>query len=154
MIHLRRKYREASSLDAAAVTDLAQQFHSQSYQRVIDFNWDKMCDWVDDRICSDDSLVLGCWSGKDLAGCIIGMTFQHPYSDTLVAGDYIWYVKPEYRGGMIGVRLMRIFEDWARDAGASQILTGATSGVNTERGAALLARLGYVSAGTLTYKDV
>jgi hypothetical protein len=33
-------------------------------------------------------------------------------------------------------------------------LTGATSGVNTERGAALLARLGYVSAGTLTYKDV
>ena len=59
MIHLRRKYREASSLDAAAVTDLAQQFHSQSYQRVIDFNWDKMCDWVDDRICSDASLVLG-----------------------------------------------------------------------------------------------
>ena len=49
---------------------------------------------------------------------------------------------------MIGVRLMKMFEEWARGVGAVSICTGATSGINSERGALLLQRLGYNPIGT------
>jgi len=154
MTRLRLEYREALIFDAIAVTDLCEEFHGASYQRSVPFDWDIMVEWVSDRIDDDGSLVLGAWSGSDLVGCVIGLTFVPPYSERVVAGDYIWYVRPEYRGGMVGVRLMKMFEDWAVGAGAVQILTGATSGIKSERGAALLERLGFVPTGTSVYKDL
>jgi len=154
MTRLPLEYRLATQFDAIAVTDLCEEFHGLSYQRSVPFDWDIMVEWVSDRIDDDGSLVLGAWSGADLVGCVIGLTFVPPYSERVVAGDYIWYVRPEYRGGMVGVRLLRMFEDWAVDAGAVQILTGATSGIKSERGAALLERLGFVPTGTSMYKDV
>ena len=154
MTRLRLEYREALIFDAIAVTDLCEEFHGASYQRSVPFDWDIMVEWVSDRIDDDGSLVLGAWSGSDLVGCVIGLTFVPPYSERVVAGDYIWYVRPEYRGGMVGVRLLRMFEDWAVGAGAAQILTGATSGIKSERAAALLERLGFVPTGTSMYKDL
>jgi len=154
MTRLPLEYRLATQLDAIAVTDLCEEFHGASYQKTVPFDWDIMVEWVSDRIDDDGSLVLGAWSGSDLVGCVIGLTFVPPYSERVVAGDYIWYVRPEYRGGMVGVRLMKMFEDWAVDAGAAQILTGATSGIKSERGAALLERLGFVPTGTSVYKDL
>ena len=154
MTRLPLEYRLAAQTDAIAVTDLCEEFHGASYQKTVPFDWDIMVEWVSDRIDDDGSLVLGAWSGSDLVGCVIGLTFVPPYSERVVAGDYIWYVRPEYRGGMVGVRLLRMFEDWAVDAGAVQILTGATSGINSKRAAALLERLGFVPTGTALYKDV
>jgi GNAT superfamily N-acetyltransferase len=154
MTRLPLEYRLATQLDAIAVTDLCEEFHGASYQKTVPFDWDIMVEWVSDRIDDDGSLVLGAWSGADLVGCVIGLTFVPPYSERVVAGDFIWYVKPEHRGGMVGVRLMKMFEDWAVGAGAAQILTGATSGIKSERGAALLERLGFVPTGMSMYKDV
>jgi L-amino acid N-acyltransferase YncA len=154
MTRLPLEYRLATEWDVPAVTDLCKEFHGVSYQRTVGFNWDKMSDWVSDRVSDDGSLVYGCWSRDLLVGCIIGLTYVPPYSERVVAGDYIWYVRPEHRGGMAGVRLMRMLESWALDAGAAQILTGATSGIKSERGAALLERLGFVPTGTSMYKDV
>lgn len=154
MTRLPLEYRLATERDVPAVTDLCQEFHGLSYQRSVPFDWDVMGDWVSDRVSDSGSLVVGAWSGSNLVGSVIGLTFVPPYSNRVVAGDYIWYVKPEYRGGMTGVRLMRMFENWALDVGAVQILTGATSGIKSERGAALLERLGYVPNGTTLYKDV
>jgi len=154
MTRLPLEYRLAAQTDAIAVTDLCEEFHGFSYQRSVPFDWDIMVEWVSDRIDDDGSLVLGAWSGSDLVGCVIGLTFVPPYSERVVAGDFIWYVRPEHRGGMVGVRLMKMFENWAVDAGAAQILTGATSGIKSERGAALLERLGFVPTGTSVYKDL
>ena len=135
MTPLQRDYREASIFEAGAITDLVEEFHAESWQGgiAVDFDWDKTCAWIGDRVDCDESLVLGCWSGSDLAGSIIGFTITYPHSNTLAAGDYIWYVRPEYRGTLIGFRLMKMFEEWARGVGASHILTGATSGIKTDR---------------------
>ena len=118
MTRLPLEYRLATERDVPAVTDLCQEFHGLSYQKTVPFDWDTMGDWVSDRVSDSGSLVAGAWSGSDLVGSVIGLTFSPPYSNRVVAGDYIWYVKPEYRGGMVGVRLLRMFENWALDAGA------------------------------------
>ena len=154
MTRLPLEYRLATERDVPAVTDLCQEFHGVSYQKTVPFDWDKMGDWVSDRVSDSGSLVVGAWSGSNLVGSVIGLTFVPPYSNRVVAGDYIWYVKPEYRGGMTGVRLMRMYEQWALDVGAVQILTGATSGVSTDLASALIRRLGFKSIGGSMYKDV
>lgn len=154
MTRLRREYRVGRVDDMRAVTALIKEFHGQTWQSIADFDDVKMHGWLVDRVVDGGSEVFTSWSGDDLVGCMIGLTFCYPYSNTLVAGDYIWYVVPEHRGGMVGVRLIRMFENWARDVGAVNICTGATSGINSKRGAAFLEKLGYSPVGTSVQKDL
>jgi RimJ/RimL family protein N-acetyltransferase len=152
MTRLRREYRVAEFADAHAFTELCEKFQAESYQRFADFDFVKMHHWVVARIESGDSEVFSCWQDGELIGGLIGMLHYYPYSNTLVAGDYMWYVVPEHRGGMVGVRLMKMFEDWALSCGAVHISTGATSGIHNERGMRLLERLGYRAVGTIMQK--
>ena len=154
MTHLQLNYKLARYTDAAEVTEVCKMFHAESWQRFADFDFDRMQQWVTERIDTDDSEIFTAWDNNLLVGCLVGMAYYFPYSKTLVGGDYIWYVVPEYRGGMIGVRLMKMFEEWARGVGAVNICTGATSGINSERGALLLQRLGYSPVGTSMQKDL
>ncbi len=154
MTRLQREYRVARFTDAHRVVDLCAKFHGESYQRFADFDFAKMYEWVVARIDAEDSEVFTCWCGDDLVGGLIGMAYCYPYSNTLVAGDYLWYVVPKHRGGMVGVRLMKMFEEWARDIGVQHISTGATSGISNERSGALLARLGYTPLGMTMQKDI
>lgn len=154
MTRLRREYRVAGISDAIAVVELCRQFQQESWQSFCDFDDHKMLGWVLDRIKDDNSEVFTAWDGNELVGCLIGLAIYYPYSNTLVAGDYLWYVVPEHRGGMVGVRLMKMFESWARDVGAVHICTGATSGIRSDRGLALLERLGFSPVGTIVQKDL
>ena len=154
MTHLQLNYRLARFTDAHRVVDLCKMFHGESWQRFADFDFDRMLQWVTERIDTDDSDIFTAWDNNLLVGCLIGMAHYYPYSKTLVAGDYIWYVVPEYRGGMIGVRLMRMFEEWARGVVQLIYCTGATSGINSERGALLLQRLGYTPLGMTMQKEL
>lgn len=154
MTHSRLEYRVARYGDAPDVVDACASFHAESWQSFADFDADKMYQWIVERIDSDDSEIFTAWDEGKLSGALVGLVFCYPYSNTLVAGDYIWYVARKYRGGMTGVRLMRMYEEWARGVGAVNITTGVTSGIRIERGAQLLSRLGYSPAGMIMQKDV
>jgi GNAT superfamily N-acetyltransferase len=154
MTHLPLSYRIARHTDAFEVTEVCEMFHAESYQKFANFNFDQMNGWIEDRIDSNENKIFTAWDGDKLVGCLVGMTFCYPYSNTLVAADYIWYVIPKYRGGMIGVRLMKMFEGWAKGVGAVSITTGSTSGIKSERGAKLLQRLGYNPIGMVMEKEL
>ena len=47
------------------------------------------------------------------------------FSQTFAANSDIWYVRPEYRGGLIGVLLLRNFEKWAIEKGARFLVNGS-----------------------------
>lgn len=154
MTHSQLEYKVAKFIDAAEVTEVCKMFHAESYQKFANFNFDQMHEWIEERIDNDDSDIFTAWDGDLLVGCLVGMVYYYPYSNTLVAADYIWYVIPKYRGGMIGVRLMKMFEEWAKGVGAVSITTGSTSGIKSERGAKLLQRLGYNPIGMVMEKEL
>jgi GNAT superfamily N-acetyltransferase len=153
MTRSRLEYRTARFTDADKVVELCAKFHAESWQSFADFNVEKMHGWIVSQIDNDDAEIFTAWDGTELIGCLIGMVVTFPYSNTLVAGDYIWYVVPESRGGMTGIRLMRMFESWARGVGAVRISTGATSGINTERASMLMERLGFSPVGVIMQKE-
>lgn len=71
-----------------------------------------------------------------------------------IASDYTLYVKPQHRGGMAAVRLIKAFEEWAIANGASDIIPGTSTMLNPERTRDLYLALGYELYGYAMRKKV
>ena len=148
-----KDYSTATLEDSLEVTHIWRMFQRESSQSFADFDWDKAHDQVVSWIDSDDWEIFLAKEGLQVHGLLVGAVSRYPYSNTLVAGDYIWYIAPEHRGGMTGVRLMRMMEKWAKGRGAVVMETGATSGVEN-RAVGLMERLGYTPVGMLMRKGL
>ena len=109
------EYSTATVADSLDVTSIWKRFQEESSQSYVDFDWDKAHEQVLSWIKDEDWEIFLARKGKELCGTLIGAVTTYPYSKALIAGDYIWYIIPESRGGMTGVRLMRMMESWARD---------------------------------------
>lgn len=73
---------------------------------------------------------------------------------TKFAYDFLLYSKPEKRGGPAAVRLMKAFEKWSRDSGASAVVMGVTAGIADETACKFYTRLGYKNSGALFSKEI
>lgn len=51
-----------------------------------------------------------------LVGMLGGLAYRHPMSGEPTAAELCWWVQPEARG--CGLRLLKRFEQWAREKGA------------------------------------
>jgi GNAT superfamily N-acetyltransferase len=85
-----------------------------------------------------------------IVGALIGVAEQHIFSDAIVASVMHYDVLPEARMGGYGLRLMRAFEQWAKNRQVVEINFGVNSVNNEEeliplRSFAL--RLGYRKTG-------
>ena len=147
------EYSTATVDDSLDVTHIWRRFQRESSQSYVDFDWDKAHEQVLSWIKDKDWEIFLAWKGRILCGVLIGAVTTYPYSKALIAGDYIWYIIPESRGGMTGVRLMRMMESWARNRGAISMETGSTSGIDN-RANGLMERLGFSPVGMLMRKGL
>jgi len=133
--------------DVPELTQVLKTFYEDSWQNFADYDDVKMEKWLSEVVqSSSDGVFLAKEEGKIFA-VLIGMLDTFPFSNTVIAGDYVWYVLPEKRGGMAGIRLMKWYEAWAKRMGAVRVMTGATSGIKTDRAEKLMMRLGYQAVG-------
>ena len=157
MTHLQlepKQYCVAEIPDVPEVVELCARFHKESWQVFADFDYDKMTSWIVEKVRNEEDQIFLAKKHGEVIGVLIGMIFSFPYSNTLVGGDYIWYVVPQERGGIAGVRLMKMFEAWAKENGAVRIMTGATSGIASNRAARLMMRLGFEPMGSFMQKEI
>lgn len=87
-------------------------------------------------------------------GFMIGAIFNTWYSKQIIAAEQLLYVHPDHRGGMLAVRLIKAFENLARERKAEYIDVGATSGMQEERTRDLYMRLGYEPKGQSLRKKI
>lgn len=78
-----------------------------------------------------------------LVGFMAGFICEHFFSPDRYASEMLWYVSPDWRGSSAAVRMVRAFEDWALTKNVLDVMTGVSSGVQTDRTAALYEKLGY-----------
>ena len=133
--------------DVPELTQVLKNFHSEGWQNFADYDEEKASDFLSGTIENEDDAVLLAKKDGKIIAVMIGMVYKFAYSNTLVAGDYVWYVVPEERGSMAGIRLMKWYEAWAKRMGAVRVMTGATSGIKTDRAEKLMMRLGYQAVG-------
>jgi GNAT superfamily N-acetyltransferase len=100
-------------------------------------------EWVTDNLTRliEAGAMLGVVSPDK--GFMLGSITGTWFDATIQAYEQLLYVYPNHRGGIIAVRLIRAFENLARERGATCIHVGASTGMNDARTLELYAALGY-----------
>lgn len=79
----------------------------------------------------------------EVIGFIAGVVVEHFLSHDTFACDIGVFVLPEHRGGTSFLRLVKTFEQWAKERGAQEIQLGVSTGVHPEQTVRMYERLGY-----------
>lgn len=84
--------------------------------------------------------------GKPI-GMICGGLAPYVFSKGSLASDYAWYVLPKHRGSSVAVRMLKMFREWAKERGATELYMGISTNVNADRTGQLLKRMGFDHVG-------
>lgn len=96
-------------------------------------------------------VILTAEEDSTIIGMLALVAVTHPMTGQRYAEEIAWWVEPEYRGGLIGPRLHRAGEQWARDLGLHMIRM--LSPVGSDLGV-YYARRGYVEVETSWMKTL
>ncbi|WP_167365638.1 GNAT family N-acetyltransferase [Pseudomonas saponiphila] len=90
----------------------------------------------------------------EVVGGMAGGIIDQWFSDDLIAYDYSLFVEPSKRNGVVAVRLIRAFQEWAKIKGAKQIYMGIGTGVNVEGTTRLYESQGLRNVGPLLMMEI
>jgi GNAT superfamily N-acetyltransferase len=105
-------------------------------------------------IASPNVFSWGAWADRELAGFMAGEVMDHCASDRLIGREHFLYVSPDKRGLFASKGLMKRFEDWCRDRGASSTFMDISSDIDQENVVKLMKIFGYREAGILMEKEI
>lgn len=90
----------------------------------------------------------------EIVGGMLGARTNYCFSFTQKAGELGLYVAPEHRGGMLGAKLIKSFEAWAKKHGCATVQVGVTIGINNDLAVKLYEKLGFTVEGPMMSKEV
>ena len=75
-----------------------------------------------DMMVDGSAVILIAEKDNKIVGAIGFIVAPDLYKEnSLLAIETFWYVTPEYRGGMIGIRLIKAFERYAENLGCNRV---------------------------------
>jgi GNAT superfamily N-acetyltransferase len=108
---------------------------------------------IDGRV--PDAVIFVAVEYGEVIGIFAGTVFEHWFSHDRMATDYTFYLRPESRGqGKTAVRLVKAFEQWARDRGVTSLVFGTSTEIAERRTVALYHHLGYRDYSTAVIKQL
>jgi GNAT superfamily N-acetyltransferase len=135
--------------DIPAMVELASRMHALTRFKSFPFSAQRTTNSIVALIQHDKGkyavFVAENSEGK-VVGALIGVMEQHIFSESYVASIMHIDVLPEARMGGYGVRLIKAFEQWARNRNAFEICFGVNSGSDLEL-QTMIERLGYKFVG-------
>lgn len=123
--------RRATAADIPALVDMARAFHVECEPRFA-FDADHMAQEFERYIAADAATCLT--HGLGFIMGVLAPAMSNPA--WVVAYEALWWSEDGN-----GLRLMRAFEEWARDAGADEVKFSHPAG--NERAATILTRTGH-----------
>jgi GNAT superfamily N-acetyltransferase len=147
--------RRALASDFAALVTMGEDMHDESPRFAgLGYSRERCFELLAGLSASPSGLVLVAEQGGELVGMVLGFVTRHFFSDDLTGSELVVYVTPHARGGSAAVKLIRHFEDWARELGAVDIVLGVSTEVQADRTAKLYQRLGFTPSGHTLVKKV
>ena len=127
--------RFAISADIPALVELGVKVHAETNQASLPFSASRLTGQLNACLnpVNQKYCLLVAESDGLIVGVIWGYIAQHYFSDAWVATDYMFYVRPEFRGTPLAVRLLYAFRKWAQNRGAAEVMICMTTGVNVEK---------------------
>lgn len=142
--------RFAEPKDLPALVELGARMHAMTRFRSQPFNAQKVAQAFADLMNKGQQkyvfLVAEDSQGK-IAGGLIGLVEQQIFSDDWTASVMHYDVLPEARMGGYAVRLLKAFEQWAKNRKVIEITLGVNSGVDLETTGRFVQKMGYQKVG-------
>lgn len=143
--------REATRDDIPAMLALGEAMHGESRYARFPWNVEKVTKLLQALVDSEDGLALIAEQDGEPVGGFIGAACDHWCTDARTSSDFALFVRPDHRGGMLGLRLLRRYAAWARSRGVADdlICTGITTGIDVAASTRLFELAGFKTAGPL-----
>lgn len=134
--------RKATASDADAILTLVALMVTESptYRRH-SFAFEKATNLI--KYLTDVQCLIVAEKNGEVIGFCSGIVSEQLLSYDKYATDTGIYILPEHRGGTAFVRLVRAFEAWAKEQGATEVQLGVSTGINTDRTVCIYERLNY-----------
>jgi RimJ/RimL family protein N-acetyltransferase len=137
-----------SEQDIEPMIEMGAAMHAESAFASLDYSWDK-CRKLGHRYIQNPDVNFGVVAESDgkTVGMLMGYITDYYFGNDRIACDILWYIDPDYRGSRAAIKLLRAFQHWAKEQGASEVCIGVSTAVEFERTGLLLQRLGYTHVG-------
>lgn len=123
--------RPAKHSDVPRLIELGTLLHSTTSYSTMNFCPVKSAAFLHELINGQGVVFVAEVRGEVVGGMAGGVIDQW-FSNDLIAYDYSLFVEPSKRNGVIAVRLIQTFKEWAKLKGAKQIYMGIGTGVSVE----------------------
>ncbi|MGL6086631.1 MAG: GNAT family N-acetyltransferase [Enterobacterales bacterium] len=102
---------------------------------------------------NEDIVLLAIEDGQILGYLWAASHCLAPWSPVRVASDYLFYVVPRHRGSRAAIRLVRAYQEWAKEIECAEVRLSVASGIHHDRTEKLYQRLGFTPyASTFNHK--
>jgi GNAT superfamily N-acetyltransferase len=137
------------------------------------FEFDKICELIQEFIdesdykveidkskiemilCKDFCFPVVAYDNDKIIGIIIGYIYEHPLFEAKCSDDFLLYVKNDYRGKMVSVKLVKMYENWAITNSVDFIFISQSTGVgNVDRVKQFYNKLGFKTVGFNCVKGI
>jgi len=145
--------RPAKHSDVPRLIELGTLLHATSSYSTMNFCPDKSAAFLHELI-NGPGVVFVAEVRGEVVGGMAGAVTEQWFSNDLIAYDYSIFVEPSKRNGVIAVRLIQTFKEWARIKGAKQIYMGIGTGVSVEGTTRLYESQGLRNIGPLLMMEI
>ena len=145
--------RPAKHSDVPRLIELGTLLHATTSYSTMSFCPDKSAVFLHELINGQGVVFVAEVRGEVVGGMAGAVTYQW-FSNDLIAYDYSLFVEPSKRNGVIALRLIQAFKEWARLKGAKQIYMGIGTGVSVEGTTRLYESQGLRNIGPLLMMEI
>jgi len=147
MIH----YRDMKEEDKGAIMRLLLIMHQESdFYRQYDPDYG-FFEGIFNLIVGEQFGMVAC-DDDEIVGVMMGHMANMPMVIAPSANEIILYVHPHHRGGLIGRRLINLFEKWGVANGAVLVAAGDSANISSQVVSGLYLTSGFEPAGSVFHK--
>tara|TARA_R110000851_G_scaffold288407_2_gene442474 strand:- start:897 stop:1352 length:456 start_codon:yes stop_codon:yes gene_type:complete len=145
--------RDMVASDIPVMITLGAEMHKESRFANLDFDTSRLWSLGEVILASPDVYKAAVYEqNNEIIGFCVGYVAPHFFGNDLTSGDVAIYVLPEHRKGMVGVKLIKTYDEWCVRKGVKEPLLGVSAGITPERIGKLYKRLGYTETYTIYKK--
>lgn len=140
--------RQATTQDIEQIIVMCEALHSESeYYRNQLFEAERLAESLNTVMGNEYHIIFLAEQDKQIIGFFIGGLTRGLFNYELIAFDYSVYVVPEKRNGRAAIKLIKAFEQWAKEKGANRCRIGITTDISTNRTSRFYQLLGFKPCG-------
>ena len=146
--------RKIKENDIVPMINMGELMHRVGSFKKVKYNKDKVFKIIRASIDSDTMVFFVAEDKDGYTGMMGGFLAEYSISYEKYASDFLMFIKEEKRGGDTAIKLLNLFEDWAKSKGVKEIRLGSSHGIDTEKVKKFYEWQKYETIGHLFRKEI